>query len=301
MVIIFPSYPGDFKKPDPFFTREYRAAKDAGFDVALVDTEVHFGGEVHVRGLRDGEPCLYRGWLMKEAIYEGLYAGLQARGSTLLVSPSQYLYCYHFPNWYPPVAEKTARSIWFEPGVQDLDLIASRVAEEFGDNPVMLKDYVKSRKEDWFEACYIPTASYAEGEVKRVTANFLNIVGENLVGGLVYREFLSLRRVGTHPKSHMPLVNEHRVYVFKGKPFYTCPYWTVDGIDGIPDQSDFPSDAYIAEVSKLIDAPFFAADFLQKEDGSFVLGEVNDGGSAGIPANGDAKDFYTALAKQCLI
>ena len=56
----------------------------------------------------------------------------------------------------------------------------------FGDNPVILKDYVKSQKHAWGEACFIPSASdrYA---VERVVQKFLQLQGSDVAGGVAYQ------------------------------------------------------------------------------------------------------------------
>src|SRR5450432_3294033 len=57
----------------------------------------------------------------------------------------------------------------------------------FGEKPIIVKDYVKSRKHEWNEACYIPCASDRQA-VERVVMGFLHLQGEDLNEGLVFRE-----------------------------------------------------------------------------------------------------------------
>lgn len=44
----------------------------------------------------------------------------------------------------------------------DLQTIATEVREKLGPGPYIVKDYVKSRKHEWDEACYIPVRSGLE-------------------------------------------------------------------------------------------------------------------------------------------
>lgn len=320
MLVVFPCYPGNPRQPDPMFSREYTAAKQAGFKVALVETEVQFGGDARIYGpatVEKGETSIYRGWLLKPAYYYNLLSGLWERGAQPLVALDAYLESYEFPRWYRRMSiwgedPKTAHSIWFPKspneltpyggsmvlpdGSFDFDSILSEVRRHFSGKAVLLKDYLKSRKEDWFDACFIPDGGDREN-VKRVTQNFLRIVDENFTGGLVYREFHNYRRIGTHPKSRMPLTNEYRCFGVLGKVFFQVPYWAEGfGVDVV---SEPPDIAFVEEVVKNIDTPFWAADFAELADkpGTWELVEINDGGAAGIPKDGNVVEFYEKLAK----
>ena len=68
----------------------------------------------------------------------------------------------------------------------------------------MLKDFVKSRKHEWAEACFIPSAS-DRASVERVVRRFLELQDDDLSEGLVFREFVEFEPLGRHPKSGMPL------------------------------------------------------------------------------------------------
>ena len=60
---------------------------------------------------------------------------------------------------YPLISDATPASAWLPlDACGDLDMIMALLTP-FGDQPVILKDYVKSRKHEWFEACYIPSAA----------------------------------------------------------------------------------------------------------------------------------------------
>nr|WP_237691075.1 ATP-grasp domain-containing protein [Paenibacillus caui] len=81
----------------------------------------------------------------------------------------------------------------------------------FKNKPVIVKDYVKSRKHEWEEACYIPDASDKQ-RVEMVLRNFIDRQGSELNGGIEIREFVSLEHLTKHPKSGMPLSNEYRLF-----------------------------------------------------------------------------------------
>jgi hypothetical protein len=97
------------------------------------------------------------------------------------------------------------RSVWLT-GDLDIDRIMG-VLIPFGDGPIIVKDFVKSRKHEWTDACFIPSAA-DRSAVERVVNRFLELQGEELAGGLVFREFIEFRPVGTHSRSRMPLTEE---------------------------------------------------------------------------------------------
>jgi ATP-grasp domain, R2K clade family 3 len=292
--LLFPARPGS-RDIDTAFQTEFDAAREAGLTTALVDEgEMAFGGDVRLLHLpKDPGQVVYRGWLMKLSEYERLEQALVRRGFSLLTSVADYRATYHLPEWYTRVADTglTPRSIWFPGEKFDLQEVAARVHQEFGNRPLILKDYVKSRKHEWFEACFIPDASDIEA-VMRVAGRFLELQEDFLVGGLVFREFLPTRSVGLHPKSRAPLANEHRAFVLHDKIFYSAPYWSVVEYDSAPPPFDLVRPLLEKNVS-----PFYAVDIAELEKGGWFVVECNDGGSAGLPNPDDAATFYRRLAE----
>ena len=61
----------------------------------------------------------------------------------------------------------------------------------FGDDSVVLKDFVKSRKHEWAEACFIPRASDSDAAAK-VVRRFVELQEDDLEGGFVFRAFVDL-------------------------------------------------------------------------------------------------------------
>jgi hypothetical protein len=290
--ILFPARPGS-REVDPSFQAEFDAARHAGFVSALVDEgEMAFGGDVRLIGLpKEPGQIVYRGWLMKLSEYERLENALAGRGFSLLTSTAAYRATYHLPEWYTQVADTglTPRSIWFPGEKFDLQIVAAKVHETFGHSPLILKDYVKSRKHEWFEACFIPDAADAEAVI-RVAARFLELQDDFLVGGLVFREFLPTKGVGLHPKSRAPLANEHRAFVLHGEVFYSAPYWSVVEYASAHPPFDIVRPLLAKNVS-----PFYAVDIAELEKGGWFVVECNDGGSAGLPNPDDAVAFYERL------
>ncbi len=294
--ILLPSFPGRPNVPDPAFGWEAQAAKKAGFGIAFIDVELQLGGDVKLRRIPTGEDrdVVYRGWIMRPAEYKRLDDALKEQGLNLIVGSDAYNESYEFPRWYRAVTaagDITPLSMVFPIGF-DLDTVVERLPKLFWGGPVIVKDFVKSRKQDWFDACFIPDTSDTEN-VRKVISKFLELMSDGFYGGLVFREFVPLMRLGSHPKSHMPLVNEWRIFVLDGKIVYQTPYWaTADYTDASPPP---------ATIQGLIDSigyasPFYAIDLAQCRSGKWLVIEINDGGISGVPESGSIDAFYAALA-----
>jgi len=295
MRILFPNYPLEPKHPDASFESEYNAAQEAGLDVGLLGLEAYFGSEITFHQVPPGtEDVLYRGWILKPEDYSRMYLTLLGLEKHLSTNPEEYLHCYYFPHWYEAIGgvSVTPRSFWLQGvGVNDVETIAYQAKDRFSHCGVIIKDFVKSRKHEWHDACYIPN-TLDEDNVRRVIRNFLDRQGDTLVGGLVLREFVPLKQIGIHSKSRLPLVNEHRFFVYRGTPFYQAPYWSEGDYSG-----NYPDVRAIEDILPKVKSPFYAIDVAEKEEGGWIIVELNDGGSAGIPDGGTPQDFYQALVR----
>ena len=155
--------------------------------------------------------------MMTAEQYGPFYEALAARGVRLVNDPAAYRHCHHLPESYPVIEGHTPRSVWL-PGAGEIDMDAvMALLRPFGDAPLVVKDYVKSQKHAWDEACFIPSAS-DRAAVERVVRRFLELQGPDLAGGLVFREFVEFEPVGRHPRSGMPLTLEYRLFFLDGRP-----------------------------------------------------------------------------------
>src|SRR3954454_9619740 len=159
-----------------------------------------------------------------------------------------------------------------------------------GGAPVIVKDFVKSRKHEWAEACYIPSAADREA-VSPVVGRVLELQGEDLAEGLVFREFVEFEPVGIHPRSGMPLTEEYRVYWLDGFPLFWSPYWPA----GDYSVSEPPIDRF-AEVAAAVRSRFFTMDLARRRDGGWMMVELGDGQVSGLPRDTAAERFSSPLA-----
>jgi hypothetical protein len=149
---------------------------------------------------------------------------------------------------------------------------------------------VKSRKHEWDEACFIPDASDATN-VERVARRFIELQGDALVGGLVFREFERFATLPRHPQSGMPRTQEFRVFHLDGAPLVTCRYWESDEYDAVP-----PPAERFGDVARQVRTRFFAMDVALREDGVWRVVEIGDGQVSGLLEAEDPVGLYRSLA-----
>jgi hypothetical protein len=159
----------------------------------------------------------------------------------------------------------------------------------FGSTSVIVKDFVKSRKHEWAEACFIPSAS--DGAfVERVVRRFLELQGDDLNEGLVFREFVEFEPLGRHPKSGMPLTKEFRLFFLDGQPIFWTPYWEGGDYAGVTP----PVERFVA-VAGGVRSRFFTMDVAKRQAGDWLIVELGDAQVAGLPDHADVDSFYKAL------
>ena len=292
-LILFPSQPFSPRDIDPDFELEQSAARKAGLTTALVDHTrlVEGAAAAAVALVPEGQgAALYRGWMLKPDQYESMYERLTERGTFLVNTPAAYRTCHYLPESYPWITGNTPRSVWFPVrGELNLHELAAAIAP-LGDGPLIVKDYVKSQKHYWAEACFIPAANDFAA-VQRVVRRFLELQAEDLNEGLVFREFLPLKIVGTHPKSGTPLAAEFRIFWLDAEPILSHRYWG--------DLTTFESPLPLAElrpIASRIPSRYFTMDVAFLDSGGWTIVELGDGQVAGLPSPALAPEFFRRVA-----
>lgn len=298
MRFIFCASPMNINEPDDQYESEYCIAKLIGSRTDLLDFETLVNESNSLRAVRfiradsdDSNLAIYRGWMLSPSMYGELYDVLQGKGIHLINSPEQYKHCHYLPEWIESFKETTPASVWIEK-VEFSDSLIESVMEKlkaFAGAAVILKDYVKSEKHRWSEACYIPNSS-DRSQVESVTNNFLKLRGDNLEGGLVYRKFESFKPLSVHSKSGMPLTKEYRLFVLDGKIVHWIPYWEEGEYDSEP-----PPLQLFTELATGVESRFFTMDVAQTVDERWLVVELGDAQVAGLPENSNVESFYTNL------
>ena len=251
MLVLLPSHPLYPRRPDEHFAPEYEAARALGFDVALFDHDT-----LAVR--EQAEPALLRSWMLTAEAYARL-----AQRTPLLTTPAQYRRAHELPGWYDAFRDLTPASVWGS----DLTGLPA--------GPGIVKDYVKSLKHAWDEACFVPDVR----EPEAVIARFRELRGEDLQGGVVLRAFESF--AGPEARS-----------------------WWVDGecvlVSAHPDTPDetprdVPTEHAQAAVARL-GCHFITVDWAQRTDGAWRVVEVGDGQVSDRPASTDPETLLSRLS-----
>jgi hypothetical protein len=283
-------------RPYRSFRAEVAAIERLGQPYVLVDHYALVRGDDAARVVRrvpeQAEPvtAVYRGWMVTPSQYRVLYEALAVQNIRLINDPDQYRHCHFLPECYPIIERLTPRSLWLT-GDLGIDRIMG-VLTPFGDRPVIVKDFVKSRKHEWNEACFIQSASNRD-VVARVVRRFLELQDDDLNEGLVFREFVDFQPVGVHPKSGMPLTEEYRIFWLDDQPVFCSPYW-----EGGEYSKTYPPLELFAEVATAVRSRFFTMDVARRVDGGWMIVELGDGQVSGLPREDDAGPFYELLTRR---
>lgn len=284
--IILCADPIDPKVPDAAFGREVEAAAGLGMASFLIDHDAldrHHDARAALRRIRSGGPveAVYRGWMLRAEDYELLHDALLGKGIRLINSPEQYKACHWGPLAYPFIARWAAPTTWISVDRMEGNLVLREALASFGDGPVVLKDWVKSQAAGyWREACFIPSASDFVS-VRLVIARFLELQGESLVGGLVFRAWRDLAHVRGE-------VEEWRVFSADGRPIGCWPRF-------VGPLAEKPPPKLVQAVCAALPSRFATADFARLGDGGWLLVEVGDGQVSELPAAADPRALLSAL------
>ena len=284
---IFCSHPLNKKNVDENYMEEYQAT---GLDhaCALFSYEDLVNGKLSLYGEDIEGLTIYRGWMMPAHMYELFYNLLLGKGIQLINSPKEYAKYHLLPGWYSDFEGATPFSIWNE----SRDIRAALELTEGLEGAFVVKDYVKSRKHEWHDACFIKDISDKE-DTFRVINNFIYRQGDNLEGGVVLRKFESLKSIGYHKDSGMPISEEYRIFVFKGEILISDNYWSEN------EEVDISEDEYlwIESMASKIESNFVTIDLARKTDGKLIIMEMGDGQVSGLQQI-DAYEFYRAFQNQ---
>ncbi|MFE2724442.1 ATP-grasp domain-containing protein [Kitasatospora sp. NPDC059327] len=336
--LLFPADPLNPHRPDPHFAWEARVLRGLGGEQYLVDHDALLAGQAEeaVRRVpRDCGPLWYRGWMIPSAGYADFARALAGRGAHLLTSAAGYASAHELPGWYGVFEGATPPSVWIpvrsaaRPGPEELAAAVERLG---GHGPAIVKDYVKSRKHEWHEACYVPDLTDLAA-VARVVARFVELQGEYLAGGVVlrrYEEFArfdGVARAGDRGSAEARHRNGQggarnggaaasrstasRSAASRSAGNGRAPaaralearVWWLDGepvlVGPHPDMPGQPAEPDLTEVRPLVRAlgcRFVTTDLASRADGSgWRVVEVGDGQVSDLPRGIDASGLLTSL------
>ena len=153
---------------------------------------------------------------------------------------------------------------------------------------------MKSEKHNWNDACFIPNAS-DKMNVQKIVNRFIELRGDYLNEGIVFREFLELEFLTEHSKSKMPLTKEFRIIFLNKKVVQIFNYWDEGNYD-----SEKPDIDFFQNIAEKVESNFFTMDVAKKKNGGWIIMELGDGQVAGLPDNANRNNYYNELKKNCV-
>ena len=161
------------------------------------------------------------------------------------------------------------------------------------DGKFVVKGRTNSRKHAWQRMMF----SENKRDAARIAAELMDdpMISEQ---GVIYRRFVPLKvlEVGMNG---LPFANEYRLFYLGSKRLCCAYYWGIAEEDVINNAKitqeglDF-ADKIAKIASKYVN--FFVVDVAEKEDGGWILVELNDGQQSGLSCN-DPDVFYDNLAE----
>ena len=269
------------------FELEALAAEELGIDSYAIPLDLVVDGDAEraVASLprADGRRWLYRGWMLREDEYTSLFDAIAARDEELVVDPHAFAEATYAPSYLPLLGGHTAPARWTEgEDVRD----AWDAAQELGPAPWIVKDHVKSAKEEWHRACFVP-AGAAFDDFAAICERLLELRGARFERGFVIKKYLELATLPGWTPDQRRVTDEHRLVFWEGELVAHAPYYDVE--------SSLEQPSQLAWLGRAIDSPFFTADVARLSAGGYTVLELNDGGSATLPEQMDPRDLYRAI------
>lgn len=218
-----------------------------------------------------------------------MYEALASRNVFLINDPPAYRHAHYLPESYAVIQAHTPTSVWLQTGKEvSIDAVMDAL-RPFGAQAVIVKDFVKSQKHRWTDACFIPSAD-DRSAVEAVVRRFLDLQGDDLSEGLVFRAYVELAPLALHVKSGMPLTEECRIFYLDGVPIYKARYW---------DQGEYGTEAppqdLFRDVAQQVRSRFFTMDVAVCRTGDWTIIELGDGQVSGLPEAVDVRELYATL------
>lgn len=277
--LLVPCDPLTPSRPDEHFAPEAEAAAQAGWNVVRIDHDavLHGGGTLFRQQTIEADSAIYRGWMLPSRSYGELFRSLSERCIHMVTGPPAYVASHELPRWYWPFCNLTSNSVWTEgDSIERLVHLCQTLIA----GSVVLRDYVKSEKHYWDEACYIPNVRDIDHAV-RVAERFRELRGDSFTGGYVLRRYEAF--VGP----------EARLW---------CRHGSVRLITSHPDTPDevaHPSRDFITQVEEALATArldFVTVDVTERADGQWRVVEVGDGQVSDRPSSCDPHEFIAAIS-----
>lgn len=202
--------------------------------------------------------------------YQELEKDLQSKNSHLINTYNQFRFCADLGNWYQALEEFTPKT-WFS--LQDY------LASSY-EGPVVLKGETNSRRDKW------KTHMFAENK-EQAREVYFRLTDDGLVGQqkIYIRKYEKLKKL-IDGVNGMPIPNEWRVFYLYSQPI-TCHYYWSSYLEDIRELGIEPERPPIEAIKRVRyrvhqNSNFYSADLAQREDGSWMVVELNEGQMSGL-------------------
>jgi hypothetical protein len=204
-------------------------------------------------------------------------------GCRLINTTQQHNWIANF-DWYNDLEEFTPKT-WFDHNFYRCD----------DEGPFVVKGRTNSRKFQW------NTMMYAKN--KKDASNIAgDLCQDGLIGeqGIVYRKYIPLKTY-EYGINGLPFTNEWRFFCFRDQILSYGYYWSIaEKLDDVIDlQGVIFTKEIIQIIANLNRVNFYVLDVAEKEEGGWVLIEINDGSMSGLSEN-SPEHLYGNL-KKCLV
>lgn len=279
LVILFPCNPLDRKSVDVDFHEEANACTLLGIKWFLFDHEEFvksetISGNLPING--DKNTILLRSWMLKGRQYNILVNELEERNFSIINSHSCYINCHHFPNVYEYIKQYSSKAIWFRSLIDDERAI--KLWQSL-DSDVILKDYVKSEKDN--PDLFILSKNLSNDDFWNKILKFIDARGKLFNEGIVLKELVTLKKYNNK-------TNEWRIFILDKK-IVSCKN------NSNLSESVRPDIKFLNEIIEKIESNFFTIDIAEKEDGSWMILETGDGQVSGLATEENTLEFYSKL------
>lgn len=205
---------------------------------------------------------------------------IKSRGSQCINSYAQSRYIADLQNYVMDIGELTPRT-WTN---------LHEIPEE---GPFVLKGETNSKKGYWNTMMFASNKKEAIEVHGRLCAD--SLIGEQ---NIYIRQYVPLITY-TKGIGGIPITKEFRFFVMYGQVIYGSYYWSnyVDELPEVPNVNDVPKE-FLEKIIKIVGnkSNFYVIDVAQTQAGNWIVIELNDGISAGLPDD-NFDEFYSNIKK----
>ncbi len=216
---------------------------------------------------------------------EELEQDIKNLGSKLINTAAQHRYIAQF-DYYYDVEDFTPKT-WFR--FEDVPL-------KLRNSPLIIKGKTNSKKFQWKEKMFCE--NFSQAVIKGSDLLMDSAISEQ---GIIIRQYESLETFEVLDNG-LPITNEWRVFMYKEEILAYNYYWSIIEDKSIIENSreDFEKNGLqlAREIAKNINCfvDFFVLDIAKKENGQWILIEINDGCQSGLNESVDPDVLYKNLS-----